>query len=128
MSLDSLIRQGVAVADRLTASLQDSVVFFAWIGSGSEGEPEYAAPISIPAVVEEKEYLRKLSSGEEVTQKASITIPRPVPPNGAANRKEPIDPRDQIILPSGYTGPILDVAGVVDPSTHQPYMLEVVLG
>ena len=129
MGYDSIVRKGVASADKMTDSLQCNVQHFAWIGSNDYGGPDYEpSPIIRRGIVEEKEYLRRLPDGQEVTQKASITFPRPIAANGAADRREPIDPRDKLILPSGYTGPILGVFGVVDPSTQQPYSFEVIMG
>lgn len=128
MSLSSIVRRAVAIADKTTKSLQDTITFEAWIGFTDAGGPEYDSAISILAIIEEKQVLRRLASGQEVMQKATITIPRAVAANGAAERREPIDPRDRITLPSGYTGPILDVSGVTDPLTHRAYMYQVVLG
>jgi hypothetical protein len=129
MSLASLIRSAVATADKVTKTLQDStVLIYPWINSDDNGGPLYDDPISVDAIVEEKQMLRRMSDGQEVMQKASITIPRPIADNGAANRREPIDPRDSIVLPSGYRGIILAVNGVIDPSTHNPYMFQIILG
>lgn len=128
MGFDDLIRSGVALADTLTGDLQDTIQFSAWTGSGIYGEPTFATAIPMQAIVEEKEYLRKLGNGQEIAQKAQVTIPRPIAANGAADRREPIDPRDKIVLPSGFTGPILDVEGITDPETNNPYMYVVILG
>lgn len=128
MNYSSLVRLAASLADSQTADMQDTVSFSAWIGSGTYGEPIFAAPINIQAIVEEKQYTRRLPDGSEITQKATITIPRPIAPNGATDRREPIDPRDKFVLPSGFTGPIQFVNGTIDPSTHAPYSFEIVLG
>jgi len=128
MGLASVIRKGVAILDKQTTDLQEPVEYHAWEGIGDYGEAEYAAAVMIPAIVEEKQMLRRMADGSEIAQKASITIPRPIRPNGAANRREPVDPRDKFILPNGFTGPILYVNGVIDPSTNAPYSYEIVLG
>jgi hypothetical protein len=125
---DDIVREGVAIADETTASLQDDILHYAWIADGDFSEPTYAPAILRKAIVEEKEYQRRLSNGQEITQRAAITIPRPIAANGAANRREPVDPRDKFVLPSGFTGPILNVNGVTDPKTHAPYMFEIILG
>jgi hypothetical protein len=57
-----------------------------------------------------------------------ITIIGPVTANGAPNRDEPVDPRDKFVLPDGTSGPIVDVNGLLDPSTGRPYLYEVALG
>lgn len=128
MGLDELIRFGVATADFVTKSLQANVTHAAWIGSGVYGEPSYASAVTRPALVEYKQRLRKTSGGQEVMQQASVIFIGPITANGAAERREPVDPRDQIFLPNGYTGPILSVEGAIDPSTNSLYTVEVILG
>lgn len=128
MSYADIIRQQIALADRLTTDLQDTIQFYAWIGSDDFTNPRYADPIPMKALVEDKVMEKRLPDGREVVQHAMVTILRPVAANGAAERREPIDERDKIVLPNGYTGPILSVNGLIDPSTHAAYMFEVMLG
>jgi len=128
MGLDSIIRNSVSIADSVTKSLQVNVSHYAWTGSGIYGEPTYGPEIVRPAVVEYAQRLRKTGDGQEIMQKASILFIGPITADGAVDRREPIDPRDKIILPNGHTGPILSVEGVVDPSTNSPYTIEVILG
>jgi hypothetical protein len=119
----------VAVAKNLTKDFQDTVTVYPWIGFDTYGGPSYGAGVPIPeAIIDDRQYLRTLPGGKEILQRASLTIPRPIVPNGAANRFEPLDTRDKIVLPSGYTGPILAVIGPNDPQTHAPFSFEVVLG
>lgn len=128
MGYDALVRKGVSIIDDQTKDLQVSVDHSAWVGSGIYAEPVYATAISRMAIVEFKQVMRRTVDGREILQKATVTFPRPIPSNGTAERREPIDPRDKIVLPNGYTGPILDVDGVIDPSTKSLYMAEVILG
>ena len=128
MGYDTIIRNAVAVIDRQTATLQDTILFYAWTGFGTYGEPTYGSVVSMQAIVEEKQTLLHLSDGQEVSQRAKIVIPRPITANGATGRREPVDPRDKIVLPSGYTGPILSVEGVMDPTTNAPYSYDIILG
>jgi hypothetical protein len=128
MALDALIRSAVATANRATASLQATVTHEAWIASDSFGAPVFATAVQRQALVEYRQQLRRANDGQEVMQRARVTFVEPVSANGAADRREPIDPRDRIVLPDGTTGPILDVAGMADPSTGAPYALEVALG
>lgn len=132
MGFRDLTRSLLQVADGLTggtSGFQDTVHLYYWTGIGDFGEPTYqATAIGINAIVIEKQFKRRLSNGEDVIQKAEITIPRPLAAQGAANRREPIDPRDKLVLPNGYTGPILSVDGPVDPATHLPFMMTVILG
>lgn len=128
MALNDLIRDGAALANTLTADLQDVVQFSAWTGTGVYGEPTYATAIPVKAVIEDKEYIWRLANGQEVMQKSQITILQPLDPNGATGRREPIDPRDKFVFPNGFTGPILNIDSVVNPATHRGYMYVVALG
>lgn len=128
MALDTLIRRGVATADRLTASLQPEVTHEAWTGQSVSGAATYAAGVNRSALIEQKQRLHRAGNGREVVTKAKITILRPVAPNGAAGRTEPIDARDRFTLPDGSTGPIVDIEGFTDAGTGLPYFAEVWLG
>lgn len=128
MGLDSIVRNAVATANRVTGALQATVQHAAWTGEDGYSKPIYATAVARPAIVEMRQRQRRMPDGREVLQMAVVTFVGPIAPNGAAQRREPVDPRDLITLPSGYTAPILDVVGVVDAGTDAPYMLEVVLG
>lgn len=128
MGFADIVRSGVATANRLTASLQVSVQHEAWIGTGDYAAPQYAEPASRPALVEMKQRERRLATGEVVVQVASVTIVGPLPAEGSEGRREPLDPRDRITLPNGYVGRIIDVRGLADPKTGQPYLYVVAVG
>ena len=128
MGLDSILRNAIATANSVTSSLQSTILHEAWIGQDGYGKPTYATGVQRQAIVEMRQRRRPLPDGRELIQEAHITFVQPIAANGASERREPIDPRDRITLPSGLTGPIHDVRGVVDPGTNQPYLLEVVLG
>ena len=129
MGLDEIIRDAVKLIDRQTVDLQANVVYSPWIGSNSmTGAPVYGSKQIFMGVVEYRQMLRKTQDGQEIMQQASVIFPRAMKANGADDRREPIDPRDQIVLPNGYTGPIIFVSGVVDPMTEYPYAIEVILG
>ena len=135
MSFDSIVRSGVALANQLTTSLQVPVIHRAWIGDDNYGEPDYAAPSTaadggvLKGAVEMRQVMHTRPDGTSVMTKVKITFVQPVPPNGNPNRTaEPIDTRDYIELPNGVTGPIIDVQGVLDPGTSEPYATDVWLG
>ncbi len=133
MGLGSVVRNAVATVDKVLGEpskdgLKSTFRLYAWISDDEYNKSVYASPVNVTAFIEEKERSVRISTGEEVWQKATITITRPLKPNGASGRKEPIDVRDKIVLPSGYTGPIKDAFGETDPSTNRPYMLTVILG
>jgi hypothetical protein len=129
MSLADIVKAGVAIADSQTQSLQVPVTFEAWIGDDEVySRPQYAAPVTMMALVEMKQRLIRLPNEEEILQRAMVTFLRPIAPNGAAERREPIDPRDKITLPNGYTGPIKNVEGLETTLPNSPYFVEVTLG
>lgn len=129
MAFDTLIRNGIALADSLTAvSLQPTIQHAAWAGQDRFGAATYATTANIDALVEYKNRLHQTADGRIVQTQAKITILRPLTPNGATGRKEPIDPRDKITLPDGSIGPIVDVEGFIDPTINRPYMLEIWIG
>ena len=129
MGLKDLIRNVVAIADGITSDLQVPVTHYAWIADDTTyGKPLYADPIERMAIVEKKIRHFRVQGGEEIIQKASVTFLQPIAPNGAAERQEPIDPRDQIVLNDGYTGPIKFIEGLNNTFSDSPYLLEVILG
>jgi len=134
MAFDDIIRSGVALANRLTKAIHVPVIHRAWIGQDNYGEEKYA-PVSVGAdgqtlrgVVEIRQVNRLMPNGQQSMSKAWVMFVEPVPPNGTPGRTEPIDVRDYIELPNGLTGPILDVEGLLDPNTSEPFFTEVWLG
>lgn len=125
MGLRDLIANGVALADRLTADLQPVVQFRPWIGTDGFGKSMYDAATPVPAIVELKQRMVRTPAGEEVLSTHVITILRPIAPNGAPGRIEPIDTRDWITLSDGTTGPILSVGGFQDPEMDRSYFSQV---
>lgn len=124
----AMVRGLVAIADTFAESMQPSVSHEAWIADESSGEPAYAYPVLRNGVVNYISRDRRTADGRDIVQKASILFPRPIAPNGAANRKEPIDQRDRFTLPNGYTGPVLSVEGPADKGTGASFIYEVILG
>lgn len=129
MSLSKLITSVVKIADGITASLQSTVTYEAWIGDGTTfSEPLYDTAIEMQAIVEILDKQVRSESGDDILLKASVTFLRPIAPNGADSRREPVDVRDRITLPNGYTGPIRFVSGLDNPDINGMYMVEVILG
>ena len=129
MGLADVVRSAVATANTVTAGLQAEVSHAAWIGNYTDGSDRIDTPVTRKAIVNLQATARRLPGGEIVQQKASVLFLEVVPPNGAAGRRaEPIDPRDQITLQDGTTGPILYVGGPLDPATGRGFITEVILG
>jgi len=130
MSLAEVIRSSVAAANRATTAARADITLAAWTGQATSGaKPTYATAVTIPAIIDQGPVAFRTAKSEVVTVKAVIHILQPVAANGAANREEPIDPRDKITLPNGTVGsPIMGASGLVDPSTGLPYSFSVGLG
>lgn len=129
MGLDDIVRAGVALADSITTTLQVAVSHEAWTGQDAFGEATYAAATFPLAIVEQKvSQVRSRLTGQMIMTKAKVSFLRPIAPNGAAGRAEPVDTRDRITLPDGFTGPIVAVNSLTDPTTSRGYLTEVYLG
>lgn len=125
MGFRDLIAAGVALADSLTVDLQPIVKIERWVGKNGFNEEEYAPSIAVMAIVELKQKIIRTPVGEEVMSSHAITILRPLDPQGALGRHEPIDTRDRITLSDGTTGPILNVEGFQDSKTQNTYFSQV---
>lgn len=123
-----IVRNGVALADSLTATLQDAVTYEAWIGSDGFDEPSYAAGVQISALIEKSDKTVIDTQGREIRTESVISLLRPIAPNGATGRQEPIDNRDKFTLPDGTTGIIAGVETFVDADTGAGYYHIVSLG
>lgn len=128
MGLNDVISSGVGVINKVTSTLQDIVVHEAWIGHDSYGADIFASGISRPALVELTRKITRGKDGQDIVSVAQVTFLTPVSSNGAVDRTEPIDPRDRITLPSGFYGTIVNIAGLINPSTRQPYLYQVSIG
>ena len=124
----SLVANGVALANTLTSTLQDNVQFEAWIGRDEFNQPVYAAAVPIASIIERKQQLVTNYEGDEVVSDHTINILQPIANNGAAERFEPIDPRDRFTLPDGTTGKVASVDTLVNPETSAGYYHIVKLG
>jgi len=130
MGLANIVRNAVATADTITKDLQATVTHYAWTGQNDTAAPTYGSGVSRKAIVEMKQRLVRKPNGDEIVARARVMFLALPTANGASGRREPIDPRDKIVLPDGTTGPILDVTGLVDAesTTGRSYFAEVWLG
>lgn len=127
MTLAAVIADAVAGAAALTQSLQVPVSLEQWIGhKDGSAKPDYDEPLVLAAIVQEGSTQVRTSTGETFTARACVSFLELPPINGAAGRREPIDPRDRITLPSGLTAPIVDnVGALLNPDTSLPFVLSV---
>ncbi len=130
MKLAKIIRNAVAIADKATTTdIQVPVQHYAWIGNGTTyAEPLYDRVVERLAIVTMREKMIRTPDGKDVLQRAEILFPRPIEANGADERHEPIDIRDKLVLPNGYTGPVIKVEGLANNYSDSPYMTKVILG
>lgn len=128
MAFDDIIRAGVATADRLTDPLQVSVTHEAFLAMGGMGEESFADAVTRTAIIERKNRERRTSDGRTILTTAQITFLRPIAPNGAPGRQEPVDLRDRLTLPDGSTDPVVDTEALLDPDTGRGYYVVVWLG
>jgi len=130
MSLATLLQSGVKIANNLTASLQVKIKREAWIGSDQFGKKQYAAADYLDCIVDETLKEIQNTAGQTIAISATLTIVGDVLPNGAAGRREPIDPRDRITMPDGSIGPIVQspFGSVINPLTGRGFVQVVMIG
>lgn len=131
MGLGSILRSAVATAHRVTHGsdgVQTAVTFEAWTGLDGYGKPTFAVAKTLTAVVERQQRLIRTNTGQDLMSRMRVLVLDPPKAHGATGRTEPIDPRDRLTLPDGTTGLILDVDGVIDPTTERPFAYEVWVG
>lgn len=120
MGLLDDVNDAISIAFNETADLQAAVLREAYTGGqNTKGEPNRSAAVSTPAIVEMKQQMVRLVSGELVGARAKVTFLDPA---------VVINLRDKLTLPDGTSGPILNVAGFVDRVTGRPVLSEVYLG
>ena len=114
-----IIRNGIALADSLTTTLQSEITHYAWETQSSFRGAGLAAGVQRKAIVEKKQRMLRMENGKEVLAQTYIFFPRPVA----------MSPKDKIVLADGSTGPILNGPnGVIDADSDNPYYREVWLG
>lgn len=129
MGLLDVIRNAVSIADSVTKDLQPLVLHKAWIGEKGDGTPRYHPEAhQRAAIVEKSTRVFRSTSGEMVHARHRIAFLYPIPPCGEPGRREPVDERDLLVLPSGDSGPILHVEEFIDRVTGRGILTQVWLG
>ena len=107
MGLADIVRAGIATANAETADLQVSVEHSHTITRSASGRITYAETDTLQAIVEPISRVFRDNDGVERVSRARITILSDVA----------IDMNDKLVLPSGQTGPLLQVSGgLADPA------------
>jgi hypothetical protein len=133
MGLGSIVRGVIPVIKGVIGGqdgVMDDVTIMYWEGdSDLVGTGNYSDPVPYQALVVRKNQNVKDSNGQEVLAKTYLLFVEALQPHGVGvGRDEPIDVRDIITLSDGTTGPILDLEGLMDRLTSNPYLTEVYLG
>lgn len=122
MKIASLIRKGVKLADKLTATdMQSMITLRRSTGENGYGALTYGELETIPAIVDYTSHMLTGTGGESINVAATVLI--------LDATIEPISVEDLITLPNGYTGPIISAPGSVnDPSVDRPFVQEILIG
>ena len=126
MALIDVLRTGVKIIDTVVDSLQSTVTLERFFVDDS-GQPDHGAPITLKAIVDWRQKQVRTATGVLSVSRANVMFVD-VAELSAATNGEGIDDNDIITLPDGTTGPILDMAGFIDPGTAQPLATEVWIG
>lgn len=113
-----LVRQGVALADALTTTLQVPVTVEPWLAQDGLGAPVYGPAARHLALVEAAHDRVRAADGIEKQVTTKVAFIHPVT----------LDVRARLTLPDGTRPPILAVRGLVDPGTNRPYLVEALCG
>lgn len=126
--LADLIRDVIAVANDVTTTLQGTVTLTPYLGQDRFGTESWGAPVSYKAIIVRESRMRFVDETRMALVKAYVAFLQPITPNGTAGRQEPIDPKDKITLPDGFTAPIVETSGLLNPDTNRGYYAEVWMG
>lgn len=127
MGLGAIISSAVEAVRAATESDQVDVVHRPQQEADALGAGTSEGPLVRQALVQEGERIHHLDDGRQVTTHARIVF------FPAADGEAPpeIGPFDELVLPSGYTGPIVEIPEgprLTNPATGAPYSRTVWLG
>jgi hypothetical protein len=132
VGLGSLVRNAVSTAHRITNAsdgLQTEVTYRPWTGYNAEAKPTYGFAQTVPALVQyPKGGITRTVDGQVLHVTATVLMLELPTASTATGRRGRIDLRDEIVIGGRPASPIVGVEGVLDPSTGDPYMVEVSLG
>lgn len=127
MSLLDTLRAGIKIADTVTKPLQPLVTYERGLTTNAYGQYQYAAPVSLRAIVEWKQQEVRSAAGIMVSSRITVLF-LDIAALAAATGGEGIKTDDRITLPKGETGPIVSLGGFLDAGTGEPIPSEVFLG
>ncbi len=115
MGFDALIRKGVAIADRATASIQAKVTVEAYTGVDDNSQPQYGTGVVVDGIVEDVSIVIKRAGGEDAVAVAKMLVPRSLA----------INVLDRVTMPDGRITYVIATKGPTDPKTSKPYLRDV---
>jgi hypothetical protein len=128
MSLLDTLRGAVKILDQVVKPLESSVTFARMVLAGDGYTSKtYPASTSLLAVVDWKQQQVRTLTGVMALSRAVIIFVD-IDALVVATEGNGIGPDDRITLPDGSTGPILNMAGFIDPGTGKPVATEVFIG
>lgn len=125
-----MLRIGVKVANKVTRPVQAEVTHKQFVSQDGAGKKTFSPSTGIKrlCLFEQQEHKMELPDGRLIAVEAVLTFLEEVLPQGASGRLEPIDPRDEIILPDGSTAPVVYVSAPYDPKKKRGFVVQVWLG
>ena len=108
MALSDLIRSGMAIADKVTDSLQATVTMFVCASHDTYGKPVYSAtgvPVKCILTIAPRFLGPSVDGGSAIVADATLVIPRPIV----------LTQEDKFTLPSGESMRVLRSQALVDP-------------
>jgi hypothetical protein len=103
--LGSVIASAFEAARAATESLQVAVTYKALVSTDATGEKVFGGPVSRMALVQEGKRIVTTQDGRTVPIRAIVTFF----PEADGEEPPAIGPHDMIVLPSGNSGPIVEV-------------------
>lgn len=132
MGLLNVLRGAVKTVDKATRDLQAETYYRRCVSSDGAGgkvydPPENESPVTLLAIVEDKQEIVRTLSGEMSQSKTHITY-LDLPAVFAATNGQGVKEQDMISLQNGETGRILAIAGFMDAGNGQLIPTEVYMG
>lgn len=111
-----ILKSGIKTASNLTKGVQVKIEIKAYVGESTSGvKLPYSSPKKYSAIVNLTRRTIPDATGKLITISGTVTILSKVEPNGSVTsppRREPIDPRDRIVI-EGKEYPINSAPGSI---------------
>lgn len=127
MSLLTVLRAGVAIANKVTKPLQSYVMYERQTGESYTGDQTFASPVKLDAIVDYKAVQVRTKAGILTATRSTVTL-LDINQVVAATNGEGIGNNDRFTFADGDSGPLLDIGGFVDAGTGHPIATTVMIG